>query len=304
MNELKLKELNTRYERLLNTKSEPLLAMNTFAFIDYLKKEPLFSTFINWFDNHEDEAIDITNDNKDDYYLEFQTNPERYVISCWHWLKETILTKSDVCLNLYIEAFWLTSNNEKSISIYKDDNKTFSVRKEYSVFEKMQIFVTGTISPIVNHITDNLNQKIAIEHYIKRFTQRSFLSRRFEKAIPTSEKTLQNEFALYLFDQGFNFSKESEFGNGKSDFILLIEGAKYAIEIKYTKTTPSINNLNTFYNQLKDYMVRFQCQFGCLLFFNERNLEFKKEPDSHIIVENIRLKPVNPSNNKIETIYF
>lgn len=309
----KIAELNMRYERLYNTLSYPLLPMNLSLFCNYLRQDPCFASFVRELDHLNGEAkevFDYINDAKHisiDCVRKIERQPEIYPKICWNWIQLHIENLPNEDFDTYDDTFWLTYSNVNVCSSLTNQNKQIlKILTDYSVSDKIKIFVSGVVAPIVNYITDNQNSRIAIEFLIDSYISRLELRKYAEDFSMNDEIKCQSDFAVYLHDQGQRYSKEPQFGNGKADFILEVDGADYAIEVKYAKENKGkTKDATKWYKQLKAYMTRFQCKFGCLLVFNNGDTEYlPMHNEEDIVVKNVQLTKINPSKNNTKTIRF
>lgn len=130
---------------------------------------------------------------------------------------------------------------------------------------------------------------------------------RFETPYPAkySERNIQNNLALYLFDSGYLVHREDELSNGKPDFLLSDEeSTPYVIEVKYVKAKRcSSETLKKYTSQLRDYMNKLDSYIGVLCIFTTQDYEFiwhNKPNDMEIITVYVgELKPSERNTKNI-----
>lgn len=178
-----------------------------------------------------------------------QHNEEYYAAFCIQWYfyqkehwKSTIFTYAD-------KARWLTKKDKDSI-------------------DKVLIFKTDVVRPIVDYIISQIKEHNLIYYYLERYKSR--VERyTFASLADKNELDLQKDLALYLFDQGLSFYHEPNLGHGKPDFVIDLDcnDMPFVVEIKkIQKLTEGI--IVGYLRQLKDYLEMFP-SYGCLYIFTE-----------------------------------
>ena len=162
--------------------------------------------------------------------------------------------------------------------------------------DKVKIFKTDIIRPIVDYIISQIKEQNLIYYYLTRFKSRverytyNLLSEKNELGI-------QKNFALYLFDQGLSFYHEPNLGNGRPDFVIDLEcnDKPFVIEIKkIKKLTDDI--IEKSLRQLKAYLDKFP-SYGCLCIFTEdvNYANYSENVDDKLTVRCIYLGGKSPS---------
>lgn len=141
--------------------------------------------------------------------------------------------------------------------------------------DRMKLFKTDFVRPIVNYIVDHLKGESLILQCLQRYKSRV---ERFKtiQVEDVTESKLQRDLALYLFDNGVEFSKEDDTCSGRLDFrisdktvhygaILNCNNKSFIVETKYMKKfTDSL--LKKAITQLKAYINQVPSH-GCLVVF-------------------------------------
>lgn len=145
--------------------------------------------------------------------------------------------------------------------------------------DTQQLFKTDFVRPIVDYIINLTTNENAIRYFIERYKERAELFRTVKIDDNTKEYDLQEDLALYLYDNGLTFYQEVKRGNGRLDFMVDIIGGEhygcaiecndkpYIIEVKHFRDHQQIEDGIC---QLKRYMNRTNA-YGCLLVYVDKD---------------------------------
>lgn len=209
----------------------------------------------------------------------------KYVSYVLHFLEYSYT--ADSIDEFYDEASWICSNN-----------------KDYDKKERIKLFKIDVVKPLCDYVIDELRKNVSLLYVLDRFKNRTM---RFETPYPAkySERNIQNNLALYLFDSGYLVHREDELSNGKPDFLLSDEeSTPYVIEVKYVKAKRcSSETLKKYTSQLRDYMNKLDSYIGVLCIFTTQDYEFiwhNKPNDMEIITVYVgELKPSERNTKNI-----
>ena len=209
----------------------------------------------------------------------------KYVSYVLHFLEYSYT--ADSIDEFYDEASWICSNN-----------------KDYDKKERIKLFKIDVVKPLCDYVIDELRKNVSLLYVLDRFKNRTM---RFETPYPAkySERNIQNNLALYLFDSGYLVHREDELSNGKPDFLLSDEeSTPYVIEVKYVKAKRcSSEMLKKYTSQLRDYMNKLDSYIGVLCIFTTQDYEFiwhNKPNDMEIITVYVgELKPSERNTKNI-----
>lgn len=223
-----------------------------------------------------------------------------YAAFCYQWCIYKKANKK-FCLKTYAdEARWLTKTDKDLI-------------------DKVKIFKTDIIRPIVDYVISQLKEEHLILYYLDRYKSRverytySILTEKLNNLDKSSKKELylQNDLALYLFDQELPFYHEPNLGHGIPDFVieskenekpqlinLECNNKPFVIEVKWFKN-PTQNEIDTSLRQLKAYIDRLP-SYGCLYIFTEDDdySNYEKEIDDKLTIKCVYLGGKSPSQLK------
>lgn len=261
------------YEQYFSYKSERMFNYSTDHFFDELESIPFCKEVVErlintnpiqketfdrhesteWFTLFEEEGI-ISQGYE--YYI-------AYCIQYYRYLRN----KDNPIEGYYKDAVWVSSNN-------------------VSKSEQLSLFKTDFVRPIVDYIINSYQAESHIIYLIKRYCERIERFKIFAGNTGMKEKEFQTDFAMYLFDNGHDFYKETDTCNGKLDFCITESDNKavrsswkcgkgqFIVEVKRYNNAGQIQSGMT---QLIAYLR--QCQsHGCLLIYTDKELEFRNIP--------------------------
>lgn len=133
-----------------------------------------------------------------DFFVSIESHYVSYCYQYYKFLRNRQRMRGNFLNPYYKEVIW----TDKSISEEGD---------------RIKLFKTDYVRPIVNYIIEHLKDESLILQCLRRYKSRV---ERFKtiQGENVSESKLQRDLALYLFDNGVEFSKEDDTCNGRLDF--------------------------------------------------------------------------------------
>lgn len=213
--------------------------------------------------------------------------------STYRWLPNVIYKSKEYYLSYCLHSYEYfrrqkcSTGHTNYLEEYYSDMKIFSQGVSVSG-NRMQVFKTEFIWPLLCYVISCLNEEAHIVHALERYKQRveMFTKGTLHKGNELiGETKLQDDLALYLFDQGIEYCKEAQVGNGKIDFSisdteektqgigLLCQNEPYVIEVKRYSNNQK-NYIDKWAKQLKTYMGR-TLHKGCLVIFYDEEIGLK-----------------------------
>lgn len=279
--ETTIQKIEEYYNQYMNYSSNVLLNLNTDTLISRIESLPQCEQILNDLIRRnpiaEEEIKSLVELGTIRTLLE-QHNEEYYVAFCIQWYK-------------YQKAHW------KSIICTYADKVRWLTKSDKESLDKILIFKTDVIRPIVDYIISQIKEHNLIYYYLDRYKSR--VERYTSASLKDKDELgLQKDLALYLYDQGLSFFHEPNLGNGKPDFVFLnLECNKkpFVVEIKNFDALEdgaiehSLRQLNAYRGQLPSY--------GCLLIFTKdaRYTEYPKEINENLTIRCIYLGDKSPS---------
>lgn len=156
----------------------------------------------------------------------------------------------------------------------------------------------SVIRPIVDFTISQIKEHNIIYYYLDRYKSR--VERYTYSALSDKkELDLQNDLALYLFDQGLSFYQEPNLWNGRPDFVIDLEcnGKPFVIEIKRIKKLTQ-GAIEVSLRQLRAYLNQLQLPaYGCLYIFTEDAdyVNYSKNADEKLSIRCVYLGGKTPS---------
>jgi len=275
--ELIINKVENYYKQYLERKSGLMFNESTDFFFDSLMQIPYCKSILDDLENICD--IDI---------------PDRVITE----LDKTIMAfinkgqayYAAYCLHFYRE---LRQRREHTVELRKEQKPgRYPILQPYCKYAKwidksideagdiQQLFKTDFVRPIVDYIINLTTNENAIMYFVERYKERAeqFHTVKIPKESKTKELDLQEDLALYLYDNGLTFFQEVKKGNGRLDFMCNVTGEQhygcalecnnkpYIIEVKYYRNKRQIEDGIL---QLKRYMNRTNA-YGCLLVYVDK----------------------------------
>ena len=170
------------------------------------------------------------------------------------------------------------------------------VKKDKDALDKVRIFKTDVIRPIVDYIISQIKEHNLIYYYLERYKGR--VERyTFASLADKNELSLQKDLALYFFDQGLSFYHEPNLGHGRPDFVIDLDcnDIPFIVEIKkIQKLTQGI--IDNSLRQLKTYLGQFP-SYGCLYVFTKdvNYADYSRDIDDKLTIRCVYLGGKSPS---------
>lgn len=196
------------------------------------------------------------------------------------------------CLQWYYRQ---KEHQQSSMKTYADKTRWLTM-KDKDPLNKVLLFKTDVVRPIVDYIISQIKEHNLIHYYLERYKSR--VERyTFASLADRNELGLQKDLALYLFDQGLSFYHEPNLGNGRPDFVIDLEcnDMPFVVEIKkIKKLTHGI--IDDSLRQLKTYLYQFP-SYGCLYIFTEdvNFVEYSRDIDDKLTIRCVYLGGKTPS---------
>ncbi len=196
------------------------------------------------------------------------------------------------CLQWY---YYQKEHEQFGMRTYADKARWLT-KTDKDIIDKVKIFKTDVIRPIVDYIVSQIKEQKLIYYYLDRYKSR--VERyTFSDLADKNEFGLQKDLALYLHDRGISFYHEPNLGHGKPDFVIDLEcnDKPFIIEIKKIKKL-SEGMLDESIRQLKAYLDQFP-SYGCLYIFTEdaNYVDYSKEVDDKFAIRCVYLGGKSPS---------
>jgi hypothetical protein len=195
--------------------------------------------------------------------LAYATTEDLEVISLFESL-------NDYKSNIDLKVFLLEKINDKIILSYSQINKIKFQKHglgnyhSASLMEKIiKDIYKKIILPIYERIVNNIDERHFLEQLLERYKTRTehFTKKQWKLSgtIIDEINLLQPDLALYLFDQGIEYTKESHsVDSNRIDFL----GRDYIIEVKQT-SSKTINGGT----QLMEYLEKQNKNYGYLIIY-------------------------------------
>lgn len=269
-------KIELAYSQYLQQGSEIMFTTFTDHFFDKIESMPSCKYILEDLESQHKIAQDVFEERiKSEFFYDkefFVSNEFYYVAYCYQYykfLRKRQRTFGNYLNPYYKEVIW----TDKSISEEGD---------------RMKLFKTDFVRPIVNYIIDHLKGESLILQCLKRYKSRVERFKTIQEEDLTESK-LQRGLALYLFDNGVEFSKEDDTCSGRLDFrisdkivhygsILDCNNKSFIVETKLMKkVTDSL--LRKAITQLRAYINQIPSH-GCLVLFTP-------EANSKILVDTV-----------------
>lgn len=278
-----IQKLENWYFQYANLGSNVLLNLNTDLLIDKIKSLPqchqILNNLIHKYPLTEQEIKSFVE--LGEIKLLFEKHSEQYYIA--------------FCLQWY---YYQKEHGASLIKNYADKAK-WLIKTDKDEIDKVIIFKTDVIRPIVDFTISQIKEHNIIYYYLDRYKSR--VERYTYSALSDKkELDLQNDLALYLFDQGLSFYQEPNLGNGRPDFVIDLEcnGKPFVIEIKRIKKLTQ-GAIEVSLRQLRAYLNQLQLlAYGCLYIFTEDAdyVNYSKNADEKLSIRCVYLGGKTPSH--------
>lgn len=196
------------------------------------------------------------------------------------------------CLQWY---YYQKEHEQFGMRTYADKARWLT-KTDKDIIDKVKIFKTDVIRPIVDYIISQIQEQNLIYYYLDRYKSR--VERyTFPDLADKNELGLQKDLALYLHDRGISFFHEPNLGHGKPDFVIDLEcnDKPFVVEIKKTKNlTRGI--IDDSLRQLRAYLDQFP-SYGCLYIFTEdtKYVDYSEDVDDKLTIRCVYLGGKSPS---------
>lgn len=287
-----INKIVTLYNQYKEVTSEVMFNAQTDYLIDSIMEIPLCSDMINSLKN------------KQEYVVCTKEIEKRLHSYTYKWLPDVIYKGQNCYLSFCIQAYWYLREEKSSVSCknYLEPYYSDMGWLRAHVVNKgndMEVFKTSFILPLINYLCNAIDEESVILYYLKRYRQRveRFTHNIFSK--DDKEPVFQRDLALFLFDQEITFYKESETGNGRTDFQILYTDSSgfhygtnlecndspYVVEIKVCDDETKIDT-KAWEGQLNAYLRQLGGTKGCILVY----IRDVKKKDGNIFKETEQIK--------------
>lgn len=275
-----VQKLENYYYRYANLGSNVLLNLNTDSLIEKIQSLPqchqILDNLIHKYPITEQEIKSFVE--LDEIKKLFEKNGEQYYIAfCLQWY-------------YYQKEHWTSL-----IKTYADKARWLT-KKDKDAIDRVQIFKSDVIRPIVDYVISQIKEHNLIYYYLERYKSRveryTYASLRDK-----SELGLQKDLALYLFDQNLPFYHEPNLGHGRPDFVidLVCDDVPFVVEIKKVNK-PTQDFIDDSLRQLRAYIDQFK-SYGCLYIFTEdvNFADYSRDIDDKLTIRCVYLGEKSPS---------
>ena len=284
-----INDVERRYAQYCMSDSDTMLYFNTREFMNYLSSHSVIAQIINRLcEEYPFTDEDFTENTNTEYFSFFEKiteNRDKYVSYSFQFLEWGFRLQKFSQIHLYSEFTWTCSNN-----------------RDYSKKDRIKLFKTDVVYSIVSYVVDELRKGIEVCHILTRFGERAM---RFKTLSDVNdENDLQDRMGLYLYDNGYSFSREENSGNGKADF-LISDGDDYVVEVKYVGDDDhcTASDLKRWSSQLDDYMKKYSSRYGILYIVSRMDCEFMwGEKYENKSIMNVYIGKLKPSERKTTKI--
>ncbi len=281
--EATIQKIEEYYNQYMNYSSNVLLNLNTDTLISRIDSLPQCKQILEALKCNypiaDDELKTLTVSEIDNYKTLFGNhNPIYYVAFCYQWYTYQKEHEAFLMKTYVDKARWLSKTDRDNI-------------------DKVQIFKTDVIRPIIDYLIDQIKEHHTIYYYLDKYKSRV---ERYTFSLLTekNELGLQKDLALYLFDQDLPFYQEPNLGHGRPDFVIDLEcnDKPFVIEVKKMDVLEPAA-IDESLRQLKAYLGQFP-SYGCLYIFtkdSKRHLEYPKVIDENLTVRCVYIGEKTPS---------
>ena len=190
------------------------------------------------------------------------------------------------CLQWY---YYQKRHERFQMRTYADKVRWLTFKDKEST-DKIKIFKTDFIRPIIDYLISQIKECNTIYYYLDRYKSRveRYTFKLLEKM---DEPALHKDLELYLFDQFVPFYHEPSLGRGRPDFVIDLEcnDKPFVIEIKRMDVLKQ-GIIDESLRQLKAYLGQFP-SYGCLYIFTKDKCytEYPKDIDDNLTIRCVYL---------------
>lgn len=288
-----IEDIERRHAQYILSDSDTILYYRTRDFMNYLRSHEIvrhiFDELTNTYQYKESVLKDENGMHKLPYELmaSVGNSREEYISFVLHFLGSLFENDNYKGTELFDEAWWICSND-----------------REYTKKERIRLFQQDVIAPIVNYVVDKLRQGLYVSTALEKFAVRAMRYGSLKDV--KTEREIQDQIAMFLYDNGRESHREENSGNGNPDFLISDEDGLFVVEVKYIKEDSRIGvtDLKSWTSQLKDYMVKYSSHCGILYIVNRQRIEFAwKDSPHNMSIMNVYIDGKNPSKlRKIKRI--
>ena len=281
--EATIQKIEKYFNQYMNYSSNVLLNLNTDTLISRIKALPQCKQILEdlkcKYPITDDELSTLAVSEIHKYKQLFESHdPIYYVAFCFQWHAYQKEHEAFQMKTYADKARWLTKTDKDNI-------------------DKVQIFKTDVIRPIIDYLIDQIKEHHTIYYYLDKYKSRVERCT-FCLLAEKKELGLQKDLALYLFDQDLPFYQEPNLGHGRPDFVIDLEcnDKPFVIEVKKMDVLEPAA-IDEALRQLKAYLGQFP-SYGCLYIFTQdskRHLEYPKVIDENLTVRCVYLGEKTPS---------
>lgn len=278
--ETTIHKIETYYHQYLDLTSNVMLNLNTDTLISRIESLPQCKQIICELINRHpisDDTIESLVETHEIKELLEKTGESYYVAFCLQWYYYQKRHKRFQMRTYADKVIWLTLKDKEST-------------------DKIKIFKTDFIRPIIDYLISQIKECNTIYYYLDRYKSRveRYTFNLLEKM---DEPALHKDLELYLFDQFMPFYHEPNLGRGRPDFVIDLEcnDKPFVIEIKRMNVLKQ-GIIDEYLRQLKAYLGQFP-SYGCLYIFTKdtRYTEYPKYIDDNLTIRCVYLGEKRPS---------
>lgn len=196
------------------------------------------------------------------------------------------------------------------IGLFNDKHDTFNLHRRkitsgQSDDERMNLVNKSFIQPIEYHLLDEMEKSNFILSLIVKYKKRTewftstILKSNYDDAVKQYEKILEDDFRLFLLDNGIDYPFSTPHSNsGRADVVAGLDSVDPLVcEIKIYDTSRSYgkNRIKSGFTQIVKYSNDYLKNIGYLVIFNLDDIELK----FYFVLEESSLVPKIKFNNKL-----
>ena len=284
-----IRDIEIYYSRYLESTSDQMLYYTTKYLLDFLRSFEVVKTILSNLKSkypYDDERLEM-DQNMEGFSIikQFGRDRTQYVSYILHLLDYSYNKQNAIC-DFYDETPWICYSND-----------------EYDKKERIRLFKIEVVRPLCDYVIDELRKYVSLIDVLEMYRNRTM---RFETPYSKeiTERQVQNQLAIYLFDRGYMVHREEDLTNGKPDFLLSDdERNPFIIEVKLIKEEIHPSVFKSYTSQLRDYMNKLKSYTGVLCIFTEKDYDFvwNNKPNNMTIIT-IYVGATIPSKRNTQTI--